>query len=124
MAPSRSKAQVSEATIVGFAELSDGERPEPAGVAGGDDLVLGQHDEAVGPLHLPECLHEGLVEAIAQMMGHEVDDDLSVHGGLEDGALLLELGAKQLGVDEVTVVAQGVGLAGMVNEKRLGVGQG
>ena len=108
----------------GFAEFPDGERPEPPGVAGGDDLVLGQHDEAVGPLHLSECLHEGLIESIAKMVGHEVDDDLAVHGGLEDGALLFELGAEQLGVDEVSVVAQGVGLAGMVDEKRLGVGQG
>jgi len=58
------------------------------------------------------------------VVGHEVHDDLAVHGGLEDGALLFELGSDLPGVDEIAVVPQGVGLAGVVHQERLRIGKG
>ncbi len=52
-----------------------------------------------------------------------MNDNLAVHGGLEDGAFFLQLGAKGVSVDQVAVVTQGVVFAGVVDEEGLSVRQ-
>ena len=122
-APTRSKAQVSEATTQPPLKRPRAERPEPAGIADGNDPVPGQHDDAVGPLHPGEGLRQGLFQPRLQVGRHQVDDHLAVHRGLEDRSPLLELRPQLQGVDQVAVVAQGVVFVGMVDQKGLGVGE-
>ena len=55
------------------------------------------------------------------MSGHEVDDDLGVHGGLEDGAALFQAAADLPGVGEGAVVADGDHLAAVLHHEGLGV---
>ena len=57
------------------------------------------------------------------MPGHEVDDDLGVHGGLEDGAVVLQAAANLPGVGQGAVVADGDGLAAVLHHEGLGVDQ-
>ena len=102
-------------------EAAQSKRPESAGVADGNDPVPGQHDDAVGPLHARKRLCQGLFQPLLQMGGHQMDDHLAVHGGLEDRSLLLELRPKFGRVDQVSVVGQCVVLVGMVDQKGLSV---
>ena len=55
------------------------------------------------------------------MPGHEVDDDLGVHGGLEDGALLLQAAANLPGVGQGAVVADGDHQTAVLHHEGLGV---
>ena len=50
-----------------------------------------------------------------------MDDDLRVHGGLEDGTVGLQFRLEQLGVDQVAVVGHGDGAAGIVHHDRLNI---
>ncbi len=104
-------------------EPAEGERSESPWVADGDDAVPGQHDDAVGALHPGEGLCQRLLQPLVQMGGHQVDDHLAVHRGLEDRPPLFELRPQFEGVDQVSVVGEGVVLVGMVDQKGLGVGE-
>jgi hypothetical protein len=53
--------------------------------------------------------------------GHEVHDDLGVHGGLEDGAAGLQTTADVPGVGKGAVVADGDALAAVLHHEWLGV---
>jgi hypothetical protein len=52
-----------------------------------------------------------------------VDDDFGVHGGLEDGALVLQVLPDLAGVGQGAVVADGEHLAAVLHHERLGVDQ-
>ena len=54
-------------------------------------------------------------------LGEQMEDDLAVDGGLENGAALLEFVAQQGGVDEVAVVPDGELAAAAIGHERLGV---
>ncbi len=103
-------------------ELAQRQGPETARIADGDDLVAGQHDEAVGPLDPFEGLDQGLFNAVFQVRRHQVNDDFAVHGGLKNGPPVFQLRPQLAGVDEVAVMGQGVVFVAMVDQKRLGVG--
>ncbi len=66
-------------------------------------------------------VHQGFHQVGAGVPGHEVDDDLGVHGGLEDGARGLEAAADLPGVGEGAVVADGDHLAAVLHHEGLGV---
>ena len=53
----------------------------------------------------------------------QVQKNFRIHGGLEDGALFLKLFSDDVGVDQITVVGQGIGAVPVVHHKRLGIGQ-
>ena len=54
-------------------------------------------------------------------LGEEVEEDLAVVGGLEDGAAVFEFVAQRVGVDEVAVVGDGDLPAAAVADDGLGV---
>ena len=53
--------------------------------------------------------------------GDEVEDDLGVGGGVEDGARVLEVGAKGAVVDEVTVMGDTDGAESVASDEGLDV---
>ena len=80
------------------------ERPETVGVADGDHGVRGHEQERVSTLDTGERGFDRLLQSPIHMAGHQVDDDLAVHGGLEDRALLFQVPPQGDGVDQVAVV--------------------
>ena len=48
-----------------------------------------------------------MVKSFICSLGHEVEDDLAIDGGLENGALGLELVAQHGGIGEVAIVGDG-----------------
>jgi len=57
------------------------------------------------------------------MGGHKVDNDFAIHRGLKNRPPFLELRPQLLGVDQVSIVGEGVVLIGMMDQKGLGVGE-
>ena len=55
------------------------------------------------------------------MPGHEVNDNLGVHGGLEDGTFLFQAVMEFLGVDQVAVMTDGQSLTAVMHHKGLGI---
>ena len=96
---------------VGRAVLADdaahGERAEAARIAGGEDAVARHHDDGEGAVDLRERVGDGVDQRGGLRVRDELDDDLGVGGGLEEGALALELGADVAEVDQVAVVRDG-----------------
>ena len=123
MAPIRSSAQVSEQTTQRVAELAERERPEPVRIADGDQPVLRQHDERKRAAHLRDRLDDGVLDRLRRRPRVEVQDDLGVAGGLEDGALAHQVVAQLPRVDQVAVVADGDLPVRAVDQDRLRVGQ-
>ncbi len=96
LACSRSKAQVSEAkTKVSGApfvagDAAHGERAEAVWVARGEDAVARHHDDGEGAFDLGERVGDAVDQRGLLGVRDELDDDLGVGGGLEDGAVALE----------------------------------
>ena len=103
----RSRAQVSEATIVAPFEPAEHERPEAPRVARGHQRLARQEDQRERPHHLVEARRDRVLQPLAVAARVEVEDDLGVGGGLEDRARRLELLAEDGGVHQVAVVADG-----------------
>ena len=102
-------------------DLADAERTEAERVAHADDFALAHQDEGKGALHLAERLDEDAVAEAVGRLGHEVEDDLAVDRGLEDGALGFQFVAQEVGVDQVAVVADGDLAARAIDDDGLGV---
>ena len=103
---------------VGAIELAEDEGPEAEGIADADDLALAHDDEGKGALDLAQGAEDA---GGGVRLGEEVEDDLAIDGGLEDGATLLKLLAEEGGVDEVPVMADGELAATALAHERLGV---
>ena len=91
------------------------------GVPGGDDLVGGGDHQGIGAFDVFQGVDQRFHRVGAPVPGHEVDDDLGVHGGLEDGAALFQAAADLPGVGEGAVVADGDHLAAVLHHEGLGV---
>ena len=88
-------------------DAAHGERAEAAWIAGGEDAVARHHDDGEGAVDLRERVGDGIDQRGGLRMCDELDDDLGVRGGLEEGALALELGANVAEVDQIAVVRDG-----------------
>ena len=80
---------------------------KPAWIAGGEDAVAGHHDDGEGAVDLRERVGDGVDQRAGAGVRDELDDDLGVAGGLEEGAFALEAGAHVAEVDQVAVVGDG-----------------
>ena len=103
-------------------ELTKTEGPESSRITDGDHLVACQHDQAVSTLDTLKGMNQGHFKTIFQMRRHKMNEDLAVHGGLENGTPVFQLRSQLLGIDQVAIMPQGVILVGMMNQKRLGIG--
>ncbi len=94
---------------VGIPELAQAEGPEAMRVADGNHPGLGQEEEAIGTLYPVECVGEPFQKRAGFGGGKEVDDDLGIHGCLEDRTPCLQFILDKLGVDDIAVVGYGNG---------------
>ena len=92
---------------IGAVQASQHQRPDADGVAGADQHVVGQADERIGALDLPQGLDEALHGAAALRAGHQVQDHLAVGGRLADGARGDEVAPQGERVRQVAVVGEG-----------------
>lgn len=95
----------------------------PQGVPSRYQLPGGQNQQGEGPLQVWDCpIHRLLHTAAGQpLLGDGVGDNLCVAGGLEDGAVVLVLGAQRLGVYQIAVVDHGQGSLDIGQGQRLSI---
>ena len=108
----------------GAVQLPQAQGPEAVRVPGGDDLVGGGDHQGIGALDFGQGRGQRVdqIDEVAPAVpGHEVDDNLGVHGGLEDGALLLQAAADLAGIGEGAVVADGDHQTAVLHHEGLGV---
>src|SRR5438093_1161594 len=114
----------------GGSEPAQAQGAEAVRVAHTDEFLLGHDDERIGALDSADGLNEVIVPAVAAKafglqagLGHEVEDDFAVHGGLEDRTAGFEFLAELSRVGEIAIVGDGNLAAGAVHRERLGVPQ-
>ena len=105
-------------------EFAQAQGPKPVGVLDAHQLAqAGEHDKGVGPFEPQHRLFQSLFKPVGQVLDKQVDHQLAVHGGLKNRALFLQVPFQFVGVDQVAVVGQGIGLFLVGNHKRLGIDQ-
>ena len=90
----------------------------------GHQLVLAEEDEGVGARQLLAGGDESRDEGARGRHGDEVQDDLRVGGGVEDGPAVLQLAPQAVVVREVAVVRHGSGAEPVLRDKGLRGGEG
>ncbi len=86
-------------------------------------LSAGAHHHGIGPFHPTQRFHQGLFEAVFEIVGQQVHDDFGVHGGLKDGPLGFQFAPQPGGIHQVAVVGDAVIFIAVEHQKRLGIGQ-
>src|SRR5438552_1351286 len=105
----------------GVVEPAEREGPEAVRVADRVEGVGREQHERVGAGDPPERVGELVLERPRRRAGEQVQDDLGVGRGLEDGAVALHLAAERLGVGQVAVVRDRDGSARRGSRDRLRV---
>src|SRR5690348_5192216 len=77
---------------------AEAEPTEAARVTDGEDFVTRENQERIRAFDLTESIGDGASEISDFAACHEMDDDLGVAGGLEDGAFVFERAAQFAGV--------------------------
>ena len=119
-------AQVVEGAALGgddpaAVQAPQAERSHAEGVAHGEQGVGREDDEGVGALDASHHVGEALRPGASGREGEDAGHDLGVGRRRELVALLLQVGAQRLGVDEVAVVAERDLAVGAGDAERLGV---
>ncbi len=65
-----------------------------------------EHNQRERAFQPAQRVGHGVGQRLLARTRDQVDDDFGVAGGLEDGALLLQLGANFQGIDDVAVMRQ------------------
>ena len=91
------------------------------GVAGSNQFVFSENDQRIRTFDASHGLDQGTLVPIAGGLGQEMQDDLAVHRGLENGSAGLEFLAQLSRVGEVAVVADGDASLGAVHGQGLGI---
>ena len=114
--------EVKRATLggqhVGPIELADAKRPKAVRVTKTDDLALAHEYDGECPLQAPQGRDSA---ARTRGLGQQMQHDLTIHGGLKNGALFLEFRAQRSGVDEVSIVSDGELSACGIDHEWLGI---
>ena len=88
-------------------DAADAERAEAVRIAGGEDAVARHHDDRKRALDLGERVGHAVDERVLAAVRDELDDDLGVGGGLEDGAVALQPLFCRAEVDKVAIMRNG-----------------
>ena len=105
----------------GLAELSDRERTESVRVTDPDHAILGHHHEGERPANLRDCVDNRRLDTLLARTREQMDNDLGVAVGLEDGTAADQRVAQLAGVHQVAVVRDGDLAVGAVDQDRLRV---
>ena len=103
----RSRAQGLRAQHVALVELSQDERTKASRVAYADEGVGRLEQQRESARHGAHRVEDGVLAIALHRFGVEVKDDFGVARGAEDRAVLDELVSEKMGVDEISVVADG-----------------
>ena len=103
-------------------KLAEGKGAQTAGIAEADDLVLSHDHHGKGPFETAQRADRPAHGFVG--LGKEVENDLAVDRGLEDGSAVLKLVPEGGSVDEVSVVGDGELSPCRVDAERLGVEKG
>ena len=102
-------------------QLPERQGADPVRVAHPDQLVPRHEEEGIRAADLVQRVDDAILDPLLPGAGDQMDDDLGVHRGLEDGAGDLELPLEFVGVHEVAVVGDRDGAGFEVDHQRLGV---
>ena len=103
--------------------LAQRQWPEAVGVAHGDELVVGEDDQAVGSGDLGDSVYNLLDLTGFLAVRNQMEDELGVGGGLKQHAFLAEAVAQLPGVGQVAVVCQGQVAVAVVYAEGLDIGR-
>ena len=103
-------------------KLAEGKGAQTAGIAEADDFVLTHDHHGEGPFEAAQRADRSAHRFVG--LGKEMENDLAVDRGLEDGSAVLKLVPQGGSVDEVAVVGDGELSACRVDAERLGVEEG
>jgi hypothetical protein len=104
-------------------ELAEHQRPDAQRIAHADHARGGERDEAIRALDLPKPVDQPVEQRAVGARGDQVDDDLGVHGGLEDAAALDQFAPEARRIGQVAVMPDGEAAGGELREQRLHVAQ-
>jgi hypothetical protein len=105
----------------GAVELPDDQRTETVRVADADEALFVHHHQRVRPPYPVERVDQALQQVRRFRLGHEVDDDLRIRGGLEYRTRVLQLLPQLQRIDEIAVVRHAERPFGVIDEERLRV---
>src|SRR5690606_22527444 len=108
---------------VGWPKATDYKRAEANGIARADKHVIGQTHKGIGALDLAQGFDKALYDSPLLRTGDEVEQDLRIRGGLEDGARLDELATERQGICQVAIMTNGEAATFEISEERLHVTQ-
>jgi hypothetical protein len=108
---------------VGIAEFADAKGTETKRIARANQFLFRHQDEGIGAFQHAHGVDKRIFAAVGVGLGEQVQDDLAVHGGLENGAPGFELIAQAGGVGQVAVVGDGDLATRAVHGEGLGVFQ-
>ena len=86
--------------------------------------MLGESDKCIATFNLADRVHEALGNPGFVGTGNQVEDDLSVHGGLEDRAAIDKLASQGAGIGQVAVMGNGEAATIEISENRLNIADG
>ena len=108
----------------GIAVSAEIQRPEALRVSGSDEHVPGEEHEAVGAHELLQGIHDRFRHVGLPGACDEVQHDLAVGGGLEDGPGVLHLPPELGGIGDGPVVSHRYGAGPALYDNGLGIDQG
>ena len=105
------------------AQFAKAQWTEPVRIPDADQFLLRHDDEREGAFDAADGFDEIVLTLADGRLGHEVQDDLAIDGGLEDRAASFELFAQLGGIGEVAIVRDGDLAPGAIDREWLGVAQ-
>ena len=118
-----SRAQVSDVEDRTAVEFAQHQRADAEGIAGADQLLVGQRDQRIGTFDLAQRLDEAVDEAVAGGARQQMQDHLGIGGRLHDRAIAHQLTAQRQAVGEIAVVADREAAGIEFGKQRLDVAQ-
>ena len=104
-------------------KFAEHQRPDAERIACADQLLVGQRHQRVGAFDRAQRLDEAVDEMVALGLGHQMQDDLGIGGGLHHGAAAHEFAAQRQPVGEIAVMADRKSAGIELGEQRLHIAQ-
>ena len=101
--------------------LANRQRPNPPRIAAGFHAIGKQKEQTERPLQMFQHVRHRIVLLHVRRLGQQMNDNFCVGRRLENMPMLLVLGAKQRGIDQISIVSNRHRPHQILPEQRLGV---
>ena len=108
---------------VSAVQFAQDERADAEGVAGADQLLVGQRHQRIGAFDGPQRVDIALDDADLLRFRHEMQDHFGVGGRLADAALRNQFAAQRQAVGEIAVMGHRQATGGEFGKQRLDVAE-